>query len=227
MADEEDAVTISTYVRNGYVFLDVSRHRRSFPSVEAVAGFGRYYRSEEAFENRPGDVYLKHLTEAESYYAVDQASSRPAYLSFKFPAVKKTGIAEPEPEKVIAAEIRLLAIDDQSVILDLISAMGRSMGYLVTTAGSGEEGLRLAQRESFDIILTDLTLPGLSGLDVARRLRQQGNEVPIILVTGWEASLEQSELAAAGINEVLYKPFRMEQLTDVIRSVVAVRKHRS
>ncbi len=221
MTDEEDAVTISTYVRNGYVFLDISRHLRNFPPVEAVAGFGRYYPSEEALERRPGDVYLKHLTEAESYYAVDQAGSRPAYLSFKFPVIRAAGAEGPEPEKLPTEAVRLLAIDDQSVILDLISAMGRSMGYLVTTAGSGEEGLRLAQRESFDIILTDLTLPGLSGLDVARRLRQQGNEVPIILVTGWEASLEQSELSAAGVNEVLYKPFRMEQLTDVVRSAAA------
>jgi len=225
LTDEEDAVSISTYVRHRYVFLDMSRHRRNFSPVEAVAGFGRYYPSEEALVNRPGDIYLKHLTDSESFYAVDQTTSKPAYLSFKFPVVGTSGSTE--ADKTPSPEIRLLVIDDQSVILDLISAMGRSMGYLVTTAGSGEEGLRLAQRETFDIILTDLTLPGLSGLDVARRLRQQGNEVPIILVTGWEANLEPSELAAAGVNEVLYKPFRMEQLTDVVQSVVAVSRHRS
>lgn len=223
MADEEDALTVSTYVRDGYVFLDISRHRHNFPPVEAVAGFGKYVRSDEALAGRPGDVYLKQLSEVESYYAVDQTSSKPAYLSFKFPVIKESSSVPAEPEKLVSEDVRLLAVDDQAVILDLISAMGRSMGYRVTTADSGEAGLRLAQRESFDIILTDLTLPGISGLDIARRLRQQGNEVPIILVTGWEASLEPSELAAAGINEVLYKPFRMEQLTDVVRSVVTAR----
>lgn len=226
-ADEDDAITISTYVRNGYVFLDISRHRRDFPPVEAVAGFGRYTRSEEALANRPGDIYLKHLAETESFYAVDQSGTAPAYLSFKFPVVKSTVPAAEGPSDALSEEVRLLAIDDQSVILDLISAMGRSMGYRVATANSGEQGLRLAQREAFDIILTDLSLPGLSGLDVARRLRQQGIEVPIILVTGWEANLEPSELAASGINEVLYKPFRMEQLTDVVQSVAAARKPRS
>ncbi|MCP4685400.1 MAG: response regulator [bacterium] len=226
-AEEEDAVTISTYVRNNYVFLDISRHRRNFSPVEAVAGFGRYYRSQQALADRPEDDYLEHLTEGVSFYAVDSAGAVPAYLSFKFPVVETADSVAPQPKEAPATKIRLLAIDDQSVILDLISAMGRSLGYQVTTAGSGEEGLRLAQRDQFDIILTDLTLPGLSGLDVARRLRKLGNEVPIILVTGWEASLEPSELAAAGINEVLYKPFRMEQLTDVVQSVVTVSRNRS
>lgn len=225
ITDEDDAITISTYVRDGYVFLDISRHRHNFPPVEAVAGFGRYARSDEALASRPGDIYLKHLADTESYYAVDQTGTAPAYLSFKFPVVATADGPESEPPRPATADIRLLAVDDQSVILDLISAMGRSLGYKVATADSGEAGLRLAQLESFDIILTDLTLPGISGLDFARRLRQQGNPVPIILVTGWEASLEPSELAAAGISEVLYKPFRMEQLTDVVQSVATGRNH--
>jgi CheY-like chemotaxis protein len=118
---------------------------------------------------------------------------------------------------------RLLAIDDQQVILDLISAMGQSLGYEVRTAASGEEGLRLAEQETFDAVLTDLALPRLSGLEVARQISRLRPGVPIILVTGWATELKPEELAAAGITEVLYKPFRIDQLTSVVRSVVAGR----
>ena len=106
------------------------------------------------------------------------------------------------------------------MILDLIVAMCQSQGYQIQTASSGEEGLELATTGEFDVILTDLAMPGMSGLEVARRIRRLHPQTPIILVTGWEAGIEQAQLDQAGIHEVIYKPFRIEQLTDVMRSVL-------
>jgi DNA-binding response OmpR family regulator len=116
-----------------------------------------------------------------------------------------------------------LAIDDQDVILDLISAMGRSLGYEVRTASTGEEGLRLAGETTFDVVLTDQALPGMSGLEVARRLHRLVPQLPIILVTGWSSEPLETDVNSTGIREILYKPFRIEQLTAVVRSVVAAR----
>ena len=59
-----------------------------------------------------------------------------------------------------------------------------------------------------------------SGLEVARRLQQVRSEIPVVLVTGWEAGLNETELASVGIVRVLHKPFRIEQLTDVVQSVI-------
>jgi CheY-like chemotaxis protein len=114
----------------------------------------------------------------------------------------------------------LLAIDDQSVILDLIAAMGQSLGYEVQTASTGEEGLKLAEAGRFDVILTDLALPGISGLEVARRISRVQPNVPIILVTGWATEMGAEERRRAGIREVLYKPFRIEQLTALVQSLI-------
>ncbi len=218
MADEEDVITIATYLQAGFVYLDLSRHRRNFPPVEPVAGFGRYLPASEAYRNRPGDVFLRHLTESESYFAVDSSGAVPAFLSFKFPLDSARAA---EPESAQRPEIKLLAIDDQAVILDLISAMGQSLGYTVHTAATGEEGVRMADRELYDVVLTDLALPGMSGLQVAQHIRRTRPEVPIILVTGWTTEMSRAEQDAAGITEVLYKPFRIEQLTAIVRSVVS------
>jgi CheY-like chemotaxis protein len=79
----------------------------------------------------------------------------------------------------------------------------------------------MAAGGKFDIILTDLAMPDITGLEVARQVRAHQPTVPIILVTGWEAGLDQSEVEAAGITEVLLKPFRIEQLTDIIRSLAS------
>lgn len=220
LADEDDVFTVATYVRDQYVYLDVSRHRHNFPPVAPVVGFGRYVRAEEAFRNRPADIYLSHILDTDTDYSVDTASMAPAYLSFRFPV---SGRAVPISETTFTATPRLLAIDDQQVILDLISAMGQSLGYEVRTALTGEEGLKLVERETFEAVLTDLALPGISGLEVARQISRRRPGLPIILVTGWSTETKGEELAEAGITEVLYKPFRIEQLTSVVRAVVAGR----
>ncbi|MCK4574073.1 MAG: response regulator, partial [candidate division Zixibacteria bacterium] len=219
VAEDEDLLTVSTYQADGYVYLDISRHRKNFPPVEKVAGFGEYQAAGEALKHRPADTYLEHAASGDCDYAFDRYTPSPSYLSFRFP-VKKTAA---EPTQAAVSPPRVLAIDDQTVILDLISAMCQASGYQVTTAASGEEGLQLALSQEFDIILTDLSMPGMSGLEVAREVIKSRPDVPIVLITGWEVDIDRSRLTASGITQVLYKPFRIEQLTEMIRNLTAAR----
>ncbi|MBU0983061.1 MAG: response regulator, partial [candidate division Zixibacteria bacterium] len=216
-ADDDDVITVSVYVTDDYVYLDLSRHRRNFPPVERVAGFGAYDHVDRAVKARPTDVYLYSLADTTSFYAVDQSAPSPAYLSFKFPI---KGLPDTPSAKPAKEPVNILAVDDQQVILDLISAMGQSLGYRVATARSGEDGLRLAREQRFDLVMTDLAMPGMSGLELARRIREIVIGVPVVLVTGWEATLDKGGLASAGITDVLYKPFRIEQLTDLVQTLV-------
>lgn len=217
-AADDDMFTISSYRRDDYLYLDVSRHHKNFPPVEAVAGFGDYQFAELAFDGRPSDVYLQPLAGSSSAYAVDRQAVPPAYLSFRFPL---KGTPQPKPGPT---SIRILAIDDQPVILDLISAMCQSLEYSVATASTAEAGIRLAQAQKFDIVLTDLAMPDMSGLEVARQIRRVHPDIPIVLVTGWEAGIDPNQMKSAGITEVLYKPFRIEQLTDIVRSAAPSRR---
>ena len=104
--------------------------------------------------------------------------------------------------------------------LDLITAMGQSQGYEVVTSSDPWRGLDLGLSQSFNVVLVDLAMPGLSGLDLAARIRERRPEVPIILLTGWEVAVNQQQLDRAGISEILNKPFRIEQLTDLLRSAI-------
>ena len=185
-----------------------------------MAGFGDYKPAGEALKQRPADTYLQHAAD-ECDYAWDRYTSNPSYLSFRF----RTGKSETTVEPSGTTKKRVLAIDDQEVILDLISAMCQASGYEVTTARSGEEGLRLALAEQFDIIMTDQAMPGMSGLEVARELKKMRPMVPVVLITGWEVDINRSHLAASGIEQVLYKPFRIEQLTEMIRSLTDPHRH--
>ena len=216
---DDDIINIATYPKDRHIYLDISRHQEDFPPVEEVAGFGDYQPVEVAFRQRPYDNFLNQLVGKNCLYAYDRFGQIPSYLSFSFPVKAITAT----DETISRPTARILAIDDQPVILDLISAMCHSLGYDPLTASSGEEGVKLAARTNFDIVLTDLAMPGMSGLDVARRIRQINPRIPIVLVTGWEANLSRIELEASGITEVLYKPFRIEQLTEIIQSLISSR----
>jgi CheY-like chemotaxis protein len=218
---DDDVITVATYTKDAYAYLDLSRHRKNFPPVERVADFGQYTIADLALRNRPGDVFLRHVAQGVCYFAADRVTSSPAYLSFKFPLIEPDAVGRESSE---GQGVKILAIDDQAVILDLIAAMCQSLGYAVVTAQSGEEGIRRATSGGYSVVLTDLAMPDMSGLEVARQIHKLYPEIPIILVTGWEANLDRSVLHPNGITEVLYKPFRIEQLTDVITAAVRARQ---
>ncbi|MEK7775658.1 MAG: response regulator [Candidatus Zixiibacteriota bacterium] len=211
---DEEIVSIASYQREQYVYFDFVRRRRHSQTAEPIANVGQYSPAADVLKYRPEDSYLRMAAEAEAQIAFDRQSPQPVYLSLRFP-LKQT------PEVRTSRMPRLLAIDDQPIILDLITAMCQSMGFDVQTAVSGEEGIRLAMTQRFDAVMTDLSMPGMSGLDVARSLRSSRPNLPVVLVTGWDTGLSQAELADAGVREVVYKPFRIEQLTEVLRTVTS------
>lgn len=213
LSGEDELITIATYQARDAVYLDISRHARNFPPVRQVADFGQYEMPASVLEQRPGDVFLSFLKDRPGLYAHDRHSQTPTYLSFKFPLKPVEG----QPDQSAESRASILVIDDEAIIRDLIGAMCLSMGYDCTIASSGDEGLRKAAEQTFDLVLTDLAMPGISGLELARRIRRDNADVPIVLVTGWEASLDRAELEQIGISEVLAKPFRVEQLADIIK----------
>jgi CheY-like chemotaxis protein len=216
VASDNDVISVSTYERDEFVYLDISRHRRDFSPVGQVAGFGRYRAVDQQVADRSDRRFLKPLAHSESSYCLDTGQEAPAYLSFRFPvaAAESAGISSPGE-----SGLRILAIDDQAVILDLIAAMCHSMGHRVTISDNGAEGIRLARAEDFDLVLTDLAMPDMSGLEVARQIHLEQPGIPIILVTGWEGMVSEDDLTSAGISRLLNKPFRIEQLTEIIKSV--------
>lgn len=215
--DDESILTICSYRHDNYGYIDLVRRRRNSNVPDRVVLYGDYESIDEASRSFGAGSFIDSIDESNCLVAIDKRSSLPVYLSFRF------SLSTADADSDQQAGLRILAIDDQPVILDLFQAMGQSLGYVVVTAASGEEGVRKASESGFDIVLTDLAMPGISGLETARRIQKIRPGIPIILVTGWEATVGADQLKEAGISEVLYKPFRLEQLIDLIKSSVDVR----
>lgn len=114
---------------------------------------------------------------------------------------------------------RILIIDDEPMIVESVSYNLKQEGYEVIAAGDGETGLKLAQSETVDLILLDLMLPGINGLEICRILRQH-SEVPIIMLTAKEAEIDRILGLEIGADDYITKPFSMRELLARIKSVL-------
>jgi CheY-like chemotaxis protein len=120
---------------------------------------------------------------------------------------------------------RLLLIEDEPEVQAVLAELLREAGYSVAVASDGLEGVEHCERESVDVVLSDISMPGISGWDVAARLRTRHPHIPIGFVTGWGDQLDQERLAGTGVDFVVAKPF---QAHDILRHVAqALMKPRS
>lgn len=115
----------------------------------------------------------------------------------------------------------ILIIEDEEKIARFVELELKHEGYEVSKAFNGREGLEMAQSESFDLILLDVMLPELNGLEVLRRIRKDSN-IPIIMLTARDAVMDTVSGLDAGADDYITKPFAIEELLARIR--VALKK---
>ncbi|HTP77211.1 MAG TPA: response regulator transcription factor [Rhizomicrobium sp.] len=113
-----------------------------------------------------------------------------------------------------------LLIEDEPVVAQCIKRMLETEGFTVTTAELGEEGRRLASEGSFDIVVLDLQLPDVSGLNVLRSLRDVGVATPVLVLSGIAAQETKVDALRFGADDYLTKPFHRDELIARMRAVV-------
>jgi len=133
-------------------------------------------------------------------------------------------ISREEKEEIRPEGLRILAIDDQKVIRDILEDLSRSLGYQIELASDGEEGLRIFEKDNFDIVITESVMPRVSGWDVSREVKSLRPGVVVVLITGWEMPPEKKMLQDYGIDFILNKPFRLDQLNHIIQKTREMKK---
>lgn len=119
---------------------------------------------------------------------------------------------------------KILIIEDEEKIARFIELELKYEGYKVDKAFNGREGLELIKAQSFDLILLDIMLPGINGIEVLRRIRQFSN-IPIILLTARDGVVDKVTGLDGGADDYITKPFAIEELLARIR--VALRKKKA
>lgn len=123
-------------------------------------------------------------------------------------------------------KLKILAIDDQKMIRDLLFDILDGLGYQTHLAESGTEGLKLFLEDDFDLVITDLGMPEVSGWEVSKEVKKIKFDVPVILITGWGIDPDPKILEESGVDFVLPKPFKMEKLAEVIIQAIELKRRK-
>ncbi|MFB4304695.1 response regulator transcription factor [Actinomadura sp. GTD37] len=115
---------------------------------------------------------------------------------------------------------RVLVVDDEANIRDLIEVALRFHGFATATAATGEDALRAARTQPPDLVLLDVMLPGMDGFEVCRRLRANGDQVPVIFLTARDTPSDTVTGLTLGGDDYVTKPFSIEALVARVRAVL-------
>jgi len=131
--------------------------------------------------------------------------------------------AQTSPEPITRPDgtpIRVLAVDDESSLTELLSMAMRYEGWQVSTAASGSEAVKAAREVRPDAIVLDMMLPDFDGLEVMRRIRAEDPDVPVIFLTAKDAVEDRIGGLTAGGDDYVTKPFSLEEVIARLRALL-------
>ncbi len=114
----------------------------------------------------------------------------------------------------------ILIVDDEAIVRESIRDWLKDAGYEVSVAESGEEALKLVQKQNFGVMILDLRLPGMSGIDVLKKVKLTQPSIKSIIITAYPTMLTQEEASKLGAIDYLVKPVFPDKLEDLIRETV-------
>jgi DNA-binding NtrC family response regulator len=116
---------------------------------------------------------------------------------------------------------RILVVDDESVVRELTVELLRRSGYLPHGVPSARCALELLEQEPFDLLLSDVVMPEMTGVELLYELRARRHDLPVVLMTGGSQEPERTSNAVkVGATSLLYKPFSHEELRDVVMTAL-------
>lgn len=125
-----------------------------------------------------------------------------------------------EGKKSLVAAKRILVVDDEASIRELCARVLQRAGYEVAMAGSGEEAVTRLQDEPFDAVVSDIRMPGLSGLDVLGAAKQRYPAIRVVLITGFGTPQTLDRARQSGADRILTKPFNPVELLGAVKEIL-------
>jgi len=121
----------------------------------------------------------------------------------------------------MTATRKVLVVDDDPAVRKSIDRVLTSKGYAVITAENGEEAMRKLNEEKYDLVYTDIRMPGMSGLDVAEQVKARKPWTPVVIITGYGTDAAQARAKAAGVASFVHKPLSPEMIEGSARDALA------
>jgi signal transduction histidine kinase/ActR/RegA family two-component response regulator len=115
--------------------------------------------------------------------------------------------------------VRVLVVDDEGYVRELLRDILDSLGHEVVQADDGFKALELFDSQVFDAVFTDISMPGMSGWELARLIRERNSQVSLAILSGWGEAISSDEQEAAGVDWIVAKPFLIERIAEIVTEI--------
>ena len=193
-------------------------------TIERV--FEPYYTTKKAGKGTGLGLALVHgvVKRSGGFIRVESELNKGTTFHVYFRSVgEQTDITEQKPNKGLPhGNERILAVDDEAIIADMYKATLEHLGYTVTTVNQSEKALEIFQSspESFDLVISDQTMPHLTGAELAEQILQIRSDIPVILCTGYSSLMSESKAKEIGIEKFVMKPVSGRDLAAIVREAL-------
>jgi PAS domain S-box-containing protein len=214
-------IAFSSYLRGEELFLEVSDtgigmtrdvSERIFDPFFTTKGIGNsglgLSVSWSLISRHGGDIQVKSKPGKGTTFVISLTRAEQA----KGPVIQKPSDG--------MSSFRLMLVEDDPEILNLLRDMLRLKGHRVIALSDGEKALKMIDSNTFDLVLTDLGMPVISGWEIARHAKAKNPRVPVVMITGWGAQYEDTDLASRGVDLMLSKPLSWDKLLSSIEKLL-------
>jgi CheY-like chemotaxis protein len=155
--------------------------------------------------------------------AVDSSQGKGAKFSILFPLATEKPVVEAQTNKDIPrGNETILFVDDEISIVEMVKRMFERLGYKVETATTPQDALELflSNPDHFDLVITDMTMPQMTGVTLSEKLMDIRKDIPIIICTGHSALVDEEKAKELGLAAYVMKPIEMKETAQIIRNVL-------
>jgi CheY-like chemotaxis protein/anti-sigma regulatory factor (Ser/Thr protein kinase) len=221
------AINIKTFVDKNQVCMLVSDSGSGMPRHISERIFDPFFTTKGPQSTGLGmSVSYGIVTRHQGTISVDSEEGKGTTFTLRFPVreVKKQEL-DKAPEAVADAQkATILIIEDEEDVRSLLQDILTMQGHQVALAHDGREGVELFTPGAFDLVFSDLGMPGMSGWEVAKAIRLQDSKVAIAIITGWDIHMDKKAFEESGVNLIIQKPFTVDAIVRLVRESLAIKK---
>ncbi len=223
--DETDVSQYTDIFPGRYLSISVSDTGHGIPSEIKGRILEPYFTTREVGEGVGMGLAVVHGVVKSHNGAVSIYSEPGKTTTFKilFPLISNPDKNEsPVSESIPGGAESLLLVDDEAGLLELGKSMLERLGYRVTVQSNPVQALALfkSRPHTFDLVVTDMTMPGMTGAELAREIKATRPEIPVILCTGFSEQIDSQKARALGISKYIEKPLNMREFAVSVRNAL-------
>lgn len=219
------SISIKTFDENNHISIKIKDNGSGIPETVLSRIFDPFFTTKGVHYSGLGlSVSYGIIHRHHGTITVDSIEGKGTTFTITLPIAEEIAKEKVKTVTDDQRKAKILVIEDESDVCELIKDILTDQGHEVETASNGTQGIALFKTNTFDMVFTDLGMPGITGWQVSEEIKKLDRKVPVALITGWSIQLKDCELKEKGVDFIVNKPFQMEQIQWLAQEGIILRE---